>query len=308
MKVINILSIIIFSSFILIFSSNSYENKILFKVNNEIITSIDILEEIGYLKMINNNLQNLEKEKIFEISKNSLIREKIKIIELSKYFEKLELEQKYINMMMINLVKKLNLKDESELKNYLKNRDLTYENIKEKIIIELLWNQLIITKHSKDIKIDKEKIKKEIQLNNFQKEFLISEILFTLEENEKLNMKYEKIKKDINLNGFENSALMYSTSSSSQSGGKLGWIKLNTLNNKIKEKILNTQIGKITEPIVLPGGFLILKIEDEKITKINLDIEKEIELVAREVTNKQLNQFSNIYFNKIKKEVEINEF
>ena len=171
MKVINILSIIIFSSFILIFSSNSYENKILFKVNNEIITSIDILEEIGYLKMINNNLQNLEKEKIFEISKNSLIREKIKIIELSKYFEKLELEQKYINMMMVNLVKKLNLKDESELKNYLKNRDLTYENIKEKIIIELLWNQLIITKHSKDIKIDKEKLKKKFNLTIFKKNF-----------------------------------------------------------------------------------------------------------------------------------------
>ncbi len=172
----------------------------------------------------------------------------------------------------------------------------------------MLWKQLILAKHSKDIKIDKEKIREEIQLNNFQKEFLISEILFTLEENEKLSVKYDKIKREINLNGFENSALFYSISSSSQNGGKLGWIKLNTLNNKIKEKILNTKIGKITEPIVLPGGFLILKIEDEKNTKINIDINKEIELMAQEVANKQLIQFSNIYFNKIRKEVVINEF
>ena len=103
MRIVNIFLVITFSSLILISSSKSYENKILFKVNNEIITSIDILQEIRYLEMVNNNLQNLEKEKVFEISKNSILREKIKTIELSKYFEKLEVEQNYIDMMTLLL-------------------------------------------------------------------------------------------------------------------------------------------------------------------------------------------------------------
>ncbi len=133
MRIVNIFLVITFSSLILISSSKSYENKILFKVNNEIITSIDILQEIRYLEMVNNNLQNLEKEKVFEISKNSILREKIKTIELSKYFEKLEVEQNYIDMMIGNLINKINVKNEIELKNYLKNRDLTYENIKKKL-------------------------------------------------------------------------------------------------------------------------------------------------------------------------------
>ncbi len=308
MKNKNVFFILIFSYIILLSPSKSYENKILFKVNNEIITSIDILEEIEYLKMINDNLENLKKEKIFEISKNSIIREKIKIIELSKYFEKLEIEEKYVDMLINNLLNKLNLKNEIEFKKYLKKRGLNYDVIKNKIQIELLWNQLVATKYSKDIKIDKDKIRKQIKLNNFQKEFLISEILFSLEKNEKLNTKYNEIKKDILLNGFSNTALVYSISNSSKNGGNLGWIKLSTLNKNIKENILKTQIGQITDPIVIPGGFLILKVEDEKKTKIEVDINKETELIAKEVANKQLNQFSNIYFNKVKKEVQINEF
>ncbi len=294
--------------FCIIFPTKAYENKILFKVDNEIITSIDIFYEIEYLKIINQNVKSLDKEKIFEISKNSMIREKIKIIELRKYFEKIELDQKYIEILVKNLINRLNLSNEVELKNYIKKRGIKYETIKKKLEIEMLWNQLIFNKHSKDIKIDKERIRKEITLNNFQEEFLLSEIFFTLEENEKLKNKYNKIKKDINLSNFNEAALMYSISTSSKNGGKLGWIKLNTLNKKIKEKIIFTKIGNITNPIVIPGGFLVLKVEDKRKIVTQIDIDKEIEIVSQEVANKQLNQFSNIYFNKIKKEIQINEF
>ena len=172
MKNKNVFLILIFSYIILLSPSKSYENKILFKVNNEIITSIDILEEIEYLKMINDNLENLKKEKIFEISQNSIIREKIKIIELSKYFEKLEIEEKYVDMLINNLINKLKLKNEIEFKKYLNKRGLNYGVIKNKIQIELLWNQLVATKYSKDIKIDKDKIRKQIKLNNLFSYFI----------------------------------------------------------------------------------------------------------------------------------------
>ena len=294
-----------------IFLSNnalSLENKILFKVDNEIITSLDLLDEIKYLNLTNNNINNLSQERIFEISKNSIIREKIKLIELNKRFENLNVEEKYFNFLIEGLIKKLNLENLIEFKTYLNERNIKYENIKKKIKIEILWNQLIYTKFSKDVRIDREKIKKEIAKNNFQKEFLFSEILFTLEKNQKLDKKILKIKNDINLNGFENAALIHSISTSAENGGKLNWIKSNSLNKKIKKFVLNKEIGSLTDPIVVPGGFLILKIEDIRETKILNNIDEELKLVENEMANKQLNQFSNIYFNKVKKEIQINEY
>ena len=158
------------------------------------------------------------------------------------------------------------------------------------------------------MRIDREKIKKEIDKNNFQKEFLFSEILFTLEKNKKIDKKILKIKNDINLNGFENAALIHSISTSAENGGKLNWIKSNSLNKKIKKFVLNKEVGSLTDPIVVPGGFLILKIEDIREAKILNNIDEELKLVENEMVNKQLNQFSNIYFNKIKKEIQINEY
>ena len=137
---------------------------------------------------------------------------------------------------------------------------------------------------------------------------MISEIVFNLDKGEQLNNKYNLIKSEINSNSFSSAALMYSISNSSKNGGKLGWVKLGSLNSKIKKQILKTKMNEITEPIIIPGGFIILKINNVRKTEIITDIEKEVELVAREVANKQLNQNSIIYFNKIKNEIEINEF
>ena len=305
------LKIKILTLFLLIIFSNTkiyaVENRILFKVNNEIITSVDILNEIQYLSLFNENLSNLKKENIYEIAKNS-IKEKIKIIELSKYFEKLEVEQKFYELFLNDYIKKLDVSSLKDFERLILEKGIKIENIQQKIKVELLWNQLIFSKFSKDIKIDKKKIKKEILKNNLQNEYLISEIVFNLDKGQQLNTKLNLIQSEINDNNFSSAALMYSISNSSNNGGELGWIKLNSLNSKIKKQILKTKVNEITEPIVIPGGFIILKINDVRETKIVNDIEKEVELIVREVSNKQLNQHSIIYFNKIKKEIEINEF
>ena len=284
------------------------ENRILFKVNNEIITSIDVLNEIEYLKLINKNLNNLDQERIFEVAKNSLIREKIKIIELSKYFETFDVEEKYYDFLMNELQKKLNLESTESFDLHIKNIGIDKVLVKQKMQIELLWNQLIVEKYSQDIKIDEQKIKDEILKNTFQKEFLISEIFFTLDKNQKLNDKFNIIKKDISSNDFSNAALIHSVSDSARSGGKLGWIKLNSLNPKIKNELLKITLGNFTDPIVIPGGFLILKIENEREVRAINDVDKELEIITNEVANKQLNQFSNIFFNKIQKEVRVSEY
>ena len=304
------IKIVIFFVLILFFNNKIYalENKILFKVDNEIITSIDILNEIQYLSLLNKNLSNLKKENIFEIAKNSIIKEKIKIIELSRYLEKLEVEQKYYELFLNDYIKNLDVSSLENFERLILEKGIKIENIQQKIKVELLWNQLIFSKFSKDIKINKKKIKEEILKNNLQNEYLISEIVFNLDQGQQLNTKLNLIKSEIKDNSFSNAALIHSISNSSNNGGRLGWIKLNSLNSKIKNQILKTKVNGITEPIVIPGGFIILKINDVRKTKIVNNIDKEVELVVREISNKQLNQHSIIYFNKIKKEIEINEF
>ena len=267
MKFFNKFSLI-FIFLTLIFSKAlSIENKILFKVNNDIITSMDIMNEIEYLKLLNQNLLNLEREKLFEIAKNSLVREKIKKIQLSKFFETLEVEQEYFDFYINEFIKKTKLASEEELKIFVTSNGMDIKNIEQKIKIEILWNQIIINRFSKDIKINKKKIKEDLIKNNLQKEYLLSEIVFNLKD-ESINEKFKKIKDEIKNNGFENAASIYSISTTSNKGGKLGWIKFNSLNEKIKAEILNTEIEKYTNPVVIPGGFVILKIEDQRESKL----------------------------------------
>jgi peptidyl-prolyl cis-trans isomerase SurA len=116
-----------------------------------------------------------------------------------------------------------------------------------------------------------------------------------------------KINEEINNNGFENAAFEHSISETAKTGGKLEWINENKLNELILKNISDLKIGDHTTPIRIPSGFLILKVEDIKEIEKKIDIEKELNLRIRSMQNQQLNQYSNIYFNKVKKNILINE-
>ncbi len=302
---------IVFSIFIyFIFFTNlalALENKILIKVNNEIITTVDLLNEIKYLNSINKNFKDFKKEEIYIISKKSLIREKIKEIELLNYFKEIKIKDELFNNLINDHIKRLKFSSLAEFKNHLKNNDVKFEVIKKKITVEILWNRLIFNKFSKNVKIDREQIKTELNNSNIKKELLLSEILFTVENNENLVDKYKLIVNNINEKNFDKAASIHSISDTSKNGGKLGWIPMSALNQKIKKELLNINIGDFTKPIVIPGGFLIIKINDARKIKDKIDIKKEVESVAERKTNEQLNQFSAIYFNKIKKNIKISE-
>ena len=292
----------------IIFSNNlfSKENKILFKVNNEIITSLDILNETTYLKIVSEEFSKASKFQALDIAKNSLIKEKIKEIELVSKFKKLEIDEKQLNQFLLNFFKKKGVNSLEELNLFLVQNKLDLNDIKKKITIDLYWNRYIYLKYKDNIKIDINNIKQKLSKKKIQKEYLISEILFEMKEGEKLNEKTDKIKKVIEEKGFNYASLIYSISDTSKDGGKLGWIKESSLNKKILNEIKNAN-NNLTSAIVLPGGFLILKIEDIREIEKNLDIEKEVELIVKQKTNEQLEQFSNIYFNKLKKNFSINE-
>ena len=302
------ISVIFIIFFIYINNTLAYENKILFKVNNKIITSVDILNEVNYLNSLNENLKNLEKEKIFQIAKGSLIREKIKEITLLKIFEEIKLDEEDFNRSILNSYSNLNISNIEELEQYLKKFNLDINKIKKKIAITALWNQIIYDRFSKNVKIDLNKLKEEILKDNKQTEFLLSEIVFNLDINESLEKKFDLISKTILQDGFENSALIYSISNTSTNGGSLGWVKESSINNKIKNEITKLNINEHTTPITIPGGFLILKLNEIKETEREINLDNELESIIRIKTNDQLNQFSNTFLNKVKKNIVINEF
>ena len=307
MKKFKIITIgVIFS---IIFSSISLtiENKILFKVNNEIITSMDILTELKYLGIINKDLKKTTKNQSFEIVKRSLIREKIKEIELKKVLKEIKVEEKFLNNLLVDYFKSNNIKKISEFENFFISQEIDPNLIKKKISIEILWNQLIYSKFKQNIKIDRKLIQNELSNNTKKKEFLLSEILFNINENEKFNDKIILLKKEIKEKGFSQTALSYSISDTSSKGGKLGLVSETIMNQKIKNEVKKIKVGDHTNPIVIPGGFLIIKIEDIREADNSSDLNDEIEKIIKDKTNEQLNQFSNIYFNKIKKNMIINE-
>ena len=224
--------------------AESIETKIVYNIQNEIITNVDIKNEFKYLLALNNSLKELDKEKILKISNESIIREVIKKNEVSKYFKELKIDDEYLEVLLKNIYNRLNLKSLNEFEIYLKNYDLILNDIIRKVTIDALWNELIIQKYTSQITINEGKIRKEINKNkNVQtREYQLSEIIFEIKNKEEINKKYEEILKSINSIGFKNSASLYSCSESAKVGGNIGWINESSLNNKIKDKIINLKI------------------------------------------------------------------
>ena len=306
-KNIKLIIVIIICSLLIAINANTAENKILFKINNQIITSVDILTELGYLRTINKEIKKIEKEKAFEISKNSIIREKIKEIEIKRVIKEIKIEDKILNNLIISYFKEFEINTISEFENFFLSKNIDPNVIKKKISIEILWNQLIYSRYNQNVKIDKQLIKSNLSNNKKQTEFLISEILFNIDENEDLNKKFLLIDNSIKEINFAQTALAYSISDTANKGGNLGWISESILSEQIYKKIKKLKIGEHTSPILVPGGFLILKLLDFKEVNKEFDIENEFKKIVKEKTNQQLNRFSNIYFNKVKKDIVINE-
>ena len=303
-----ILIIVLFVSCLFLKNTKAIESKIVHNIENEIITNIDIKNEFKYLLALNDNLRELDKETILDISNDSIIREKIKQIELLKNFKEIIIDNDYMDAYLKNIYLGLDLNSIEEFERYLKKYDITLKNVKKKISIELLWNDLIIEKYSNQIKINKDQIKKQLQNKDTAKvkEYQLSEIVFNIETKNDIEKRYIEITKSINEIGFENTAAIYSISDSAKIGGEIGWINESLINTKIKKNIDILQIGEISQPIILPNGVLILQIINIKNSEIKIDMEVEYNKAINFEKNRQLNQFSIIYFNKIKKKLGFN--
>ena len=277
-------------------------------VDKEIITNVDIKKESDYLKILNPNLSTLSEKRINEIAKKSLITEIIKNTEINKFLvnnENNEIEENLLK----NLYTKLNL-SKSEFENFLiQKKNYTFDEIKKKLMIDILWNDLIYFKFKDQIKIDKNELLTKIESAALKdkKEYLLSEIIFEKEINQNLDELIKKIKSSINEIGFENTANIYSISDTSKFGGKIGWVDETSLSKMINQNLQNKKINEFTDVIQVGNNYLILMIEDIKFTKIKIDKDKEFKKLVKFETNRQLNQFSKIFFNKSKMNYIINE-
>ena len=289
--------------FLTLNQAQSIETRIIHNIQNEIITNIDIKNEFKYLIALNNSLKELDKEKILSISNESAIREKIKKIEILKNFKEIKINEDYSSILIKNIYSRINLKSLNEFEQYLKDYGLTINDIKTKTTIDALWNELIMQKYGSKININKNKIEEEILKNSKiqTKEYQLSEIIFEVINKEEIDKKYNEVVKSIDKEGFKNSAAIYSFSESAKIGGDIGWINENSLNDNIKKNIKDLKNGQITKPIILSNGILILKLEDTKTSETTINVKDELKKAINYERNRQLNQYSKIYYNKIKK-------
>ena len=309
-NIFKILSLILFLIFFNYQKIHSVENKILLKIDNDIITTFDIYEEIKFLKLFNPQLNNLSENKIFEISKNSILKDRIKRIEILKFVKEIKVDDRFLVKLIKNRYSEIGLNSLDSFENYLSKNKLDVDKVKEKISTELIWNDIIFQKFNSKVSVNREEIKKNILENpqkKTQEKLLLSEITFNVDKKVDFEKKSKKIFDDIEKTGFKNAALIHSESSTASNGGLIGWVKFDNINNSIKTEISNLNIGQYSKPVRTSSGFIIVKIEDKKVDKIDINLNREIEEMIRFKTNEQLDQFSNIYFNKIKKDLTIHE-
>jgi len=305
-----ILIIIVILIINLNFKSHTSESVFVqYKINDEIITNIDVENESRYLIALNNELKKLSDKKILEIAKISIIKETIKKIELMKYF-KLDQKNPVLDSVIKNFYLKLELNNEDEFMKYLSNYNLTIQDIKKKIEVETVWNQLIYEKFKNQLNIDENALRNRINTNTISKEkieYLLSEIIFDKKKNESLNEKMKQINESITDIGFKNTANIYSVSDSAKFGGVIGWVNEDNLSKKIIKIIKELKIGEYSKKIQIGNSFLILKVDNIRKENVEIDKKKEFDKMVKFEKNRQLEKFSKIYYNKIKINTAISE-
>ena len=294
---------IVYLSFLVLFSSQNLfaaiENKIVLKVENQIITNFEVKNKILTLLVISNqeinqnNINNLKKDVL-----NLLINNKIKKIEISKYNIKQDnvKTEAYINSIYT---------DVSDLKKKFSENNLDYQLFFDEITVELMWQELIYKIYSKKIDINKKLIESEIKdyIKNASliEEFRISEIEIPFSNKEELEIKTLNIEKEIKAMGFEQTALKYNNKYSNSSNIDLGWVSSSALAPEIYERLSEINVGEITQPIIGQNNIMILKLSDKRVAKKeNVDTTKLTEEFFNKKRNDQFRLYSKSHLSKLK--------
>ena len=259
---------------------------------------MDIYNEIRFQVLMNENLKSLNNNELNNIAQKNLINEKIKLIELKKYYD-LDQNNQLIEKLIMDRFIFLGLNNIQDVESFLEKNNISFNFIKSKIIIEKLWQEFIVFKFKDRVNINKKKIEKKILNKNFQESYRLSEIFFQIKNTSDFLEITNEIYKDIKNLGFVSAVKKYSMSETNRNEGKLGWINKSQLPKNILNELDQIKLGQVTRPVRVEYGFLILKLEDKKKIKTDINIENELIKQIQIEENKQLNNFANMYFNKL---------
>ena len=287
------------------------EDRIIAKVDNEIITNYDLINEVNTILALTNKPANKnELVKLKNLAFASLKKRLVKKTEIKRYkisrYNKADINN-YIQSIETNLgLTQQNI----SLKDHFKKYGANYEIYLEGVIVNLKWNSLIYSLYIKQLDVDEELIKfelnKQIQQENKIEEFNLSEIVLESWDQVKLN----EIKKSIQENGFVKTATLYSDSISSTKGGSIGWVISKSISRNYLETILKLKKTQVSEPIKINNNIVIIKLNDKRIlNQNNLDLVEIEKKIIRQKKEEKLNIFSDSHYLNLEKKayIEINE-
>ena len=302
------LNFILFSDY----SKASQEFKIVLKINDTIITNKDIIDEFNYLKSLNKDLDKISETEVLKIAKESLIRENIKKDEIEKYIKIENFNRdKLMEGVIKNIYQRLNFQNILEFQKYLETFDFSLTDVEKKLKIEVMWNQLIAEKFKNQIMIDENKIRKKVidEKINYKNliEYDLSEIVFSAKNTDELALKKDKIRKTIENISFETAANKFSISDTANFGGNIGKVNENQLSQLVKDELKKINSGEYTKVLNVGNNFMIIKINEKKFVDLKLNENEIVDRMVEIETQRQYENFSLIYYNKIKLNSEINE-
>ena len=197
------------------------------------------------------------------------------------------------------------------LKNLCESNELDFSKIEDQVKTELYWNSLIFEMYKGNLKINQEEIEDQLKLSknkNQINEYLISEIVISKVEDDKLDLEVQELKRKIENESFEQVAREVSISESALKGGDLGWINENIISEKIKTVLTETPTGNLSSPIVLENGILIFKLRDKRKVEQNMSLEEIKNKLINTEKTKILNMYSMSHYDKVRRTITINFF
>ena len=287
-------------------ANTEIQDGLLFSVGNKAITKSDIVNELKIILILNNKSYSDEiRDQLRHTAIQSIIKRSIKKIEVEKN-DFLKFNQKDFNHEVETLAKRINV-DVETLKNICASNGLDFSLVEDQIKVELLWNSLIFHLYRDRLTINVDEIDEQLQIYQTKKEvvnYLISEIIINPVEKNEMNSKIKELKDKIANEGFEKAAMNSSISETALKGGDLGWVNENSISKKFRTKIINTPIGELSEPILLPEGILIFKVRDKKILET-----KNVEEVKKQLLNyektKMLNMYALTHYDKLRRSIQV---
>ena len=299
----------------MIIGANSNEIRIIYKINDNIITNHDINEEINYLISLNQNLKQLNNEQLSYNAQQSLIREKIKKDEIDKFYEidyPKAINSEKMEIIIENFRQNIGFNSNEEFMIYLENKNIKFDELKKKFVIEQLWNTLIIDKYRNLVNVDSNKINnklEEIIKNNSEiLSFNLSEIIFLEKDKAAIDKKYNEIISSIKSIGFKDTAVIYSMSESAKLGGGIGWVNQNQISKKVFLAIKDLKIGEFSDPIITAGGIILLNVNAKKNVDTEINKEEEMKRLISFEQNRILNEYSMIYYKEIENKAYVEKF